>query len=90
MNLSRQEKNQIIEEVVNYPKAHLDSYFRGRFLYITQDGQPLCRLEYADNNLWYFAIYRWSTERYAKDEFGFNQKPMPLMEQIEFAARIMP
>ena len=88
--LSKQQKSAVIADILAYPKAQLDGYFRGLFLYVTRDGLPLCRLRRADNNRWYFAIYLWSSERYSEDEFGSFQEPLPLREHLDFAVRVMP
>jgi len=44
----------------------------GRFCYITHAGSPLCRLGYrGELEIWDFAIYKYSSNRYSDDEFGF-------------------
>jgi hypothetical protein len=88
LDLSEKDKERIIKKIINFPKADLDGYFHGIYLYVTMNGQPLCRLEHVEDDLWYFAIYKWSNGKYSKDEFGFNQKPLPLSEQLDFAVRV--
>lgn len=43
---------------------------RGRFFYVMHTADPLCRLTYAGDNLWDFAIYKYSTGRYAQLELA--------------------
>ena len=50
--------------------------YRGRFLYLDREDygrlSQVCRLEYTgDLKAWNFAIYKYSSERYADDEWFF-------------------
>jgi len=43
-----------------------------RFCYVTHAGSPLCRLGYrGDKEIWDFAIYKYSTQKYSTTEFLF-------------------
>lgn len=52
------------------PMLEADRY--GRFCYITHAGAPLCRLAWtgAGDNLWDFAIYKYSTAKYGRLELA--------------------
>src|SRR2546422_173674 len=44
----------------------------GRYCYIMHAGSPLCRLGYrGELEICDFAIYKYSSNRYSDDEFGF-------------------
>jgi hypothetical protein len=50
--------------------------YRGKFLYLDRQDygrlSPICRLEYTGNmQKWYFAIYKYSDERYNEEEWFF-------------------
>jgi hypothetical protein len=48
--------------------------FRGRFCYISYNGDPLCRFGYRrEIEEWDFAIYKYSTGKYSASEALFPQ-----------------
>jgi hypothetical protein len=56
------------------PTCYYAARFRGLYLYLDRSDfgriGPICRLKYtADMNNWEFAIFKWSTERYATNEW---------------------
>lgn len=54
-----------IEDAVNsFGDPELSFSITGRFCYITHGGSPVCRLGYTGENLWDFAIYRYTTGSY--------------------------
>lgn len=64
-------------ELREYLGTQLDSFGdpglsgegRGRFCYVTYEGKPLCRLGYrGEREVWDFAIYKYSSERYSTSE----------------------
>ena len=89
MQLSEPEKIATLKTIARYPQANLDAYFRGRYLYVAMDGNPLCRLEPAGEGLWLCAIFLWSSERYSKNEFSFEPLPLSLAEELDFAVNLM-
>ncbi|MBN1811306.1 MAG: hypothetical protein JXA14_05690 [Anaerolineae bacterium] len=73
-------KAQVSEIVVRFnegsndPTCYYVARFRGPYLYLGRSDfgriGPICRLKYTgDMNNWEFAIFKWSTERYATDEW---------------------
>lgn len=64
------------EQLRGRPRAHYVTTYRGAHLYLgcQQSGRiaPICRLTYTgDMQNWEFAIYKYSSERYAPDEWFF-------------------
>ncbi len=48
---------------------------QGKYCHIRHNGQPLCRFKYRGNlEEWDFAIYKYSTGRYAPSEAFFPQR----------------
>ena len=57
----------------NDPTCFYAVRFRGEYLYLDRSDfgriGPICRLKYTgDMDNWEFAIFKWSSERYAEDE----------------------
>jgi hypothetical protein len=47
---------------------------QGRYCYIRHNGEPLCRFGYrGEQDVWDFAIYKYSTGRYSTSEAFFPQ-----------------
>ena len=62
--------------VIRNPHCRYVLRYRGKFLYLDRqdDGRlsPICRLEYTGKmEKWYFAIYKYSDERYDEEEWFF-------------------
>lgn len=58
------------------PNVFFSTRYRGKYLYLDRDDYgyvgPRCRLTYAsDMDSWKFAIFKYSNERYAPDEWMF-------------------
>lgn len=57
-------------EEVGDPALDVDKM--GRYCYVTHAGSPLCRLGYrGEPEIWDFAIYKYSTQKYSTTEFLF-------------------
>ena len=76
----RQEVVQIVEpfnrDVLRGEAAGYLPRFRGNYLYLDRTGSgrpsPICRLRYTGQmENWVFAIYKYSDERYAADDWFF-------------------
>lgn len=62
----------------------LNAGIRGRFVYVTHDDEPLCRLGYrGSDDEWDYAIYKYSKGAYSSDELF-----MPSSGPIEQCVRI--
>jgi hypothetical protein len=62
--------------VIRNPHCLYVPRYRGKFLYLDRQDygrlSPICRLEYTGNmQKWYFAIYKYSDERYDEEEWFF-------------------
>jgi hypothetical protein len=63
---------EIISNFNEENKTKYGAQFRGQYLYLNYDHEPMCRLRYngkMDN--WDFAIFRWSTEEYDRHDNFF-------------------
>ena len=62
----------LCKEILAIGDRDLEASKNGRFCYVYHGGSPLCRLEYrGEQEIWGFAIYKYSSNRYSDDEFGF-------------------
>jgi hypothetical protein len=62
--------------VIRNPQCRYVPRYRGKFLYLDRQDygrlSPICRLEYTGNmEVWSFAIYKYSDERYDEEEWFF-------------------
>ncbi len=56
-------------QLASLDDPELEGGVRGRYCYVLHSGQPLCRLGYrGDNDVWDFAIYKFSSGRYSSAE----------------------
>src|SRR5438093_12588921 len=57
----------------------------GRYCYVTHAGSPLCRLGYrGEPEIWDFAIYKYSTQKYSTTEFLFPRSG-PIVDLVRRA-----
>ena len=63
--ISTQTESEIENAVNSFADPYLSFSITGRFCYITHAGSPVCRLGYTGENLWDFAIYRYTTGSYS-------------------------
>lgn len=64
--------SKIVDTLTTKHQRNLSIRSKGRFVYVDEDGGPLCRLKYiGKKDDWDFAIFKWSTERYSDNEFLF-------------------
>ena len=77
---------QVVAQAAGFD-PRIGARWRGNYLYLDWDGFPLARLQQPDpaKDLWLFALYKASTEKYSLSEFGDRQQPLPLEEQLAFA-----
>lgn len=73
------------ETIQGLDDPRIEYEIKGRFLYILTEGDPLCRFDYQESGQeWGFAIYKYSTGSYSKNEFLFPKKGK-IDECINFA-----
>jgi hypothetical protein len=62
----------LCNEILAIGDRGLEVSRNGRFCYVYHGGSPLCRLGYrGEVEIWDFAIYKYSSNRYSDHEFGF-------------------
>jgi hypothetical protein len=62
--------NALARELERLGDPYLEIWKAGKFCYVRHGGSPLCRLGYrGDTEIWDFAIYKYSTQRYSAQEF---------------------
>lgn len=58
-------------ELLSLQEPLLESSVRGRFCYVSYNGEPLCRLGYRGKlKEWDFSIFKYSTQRYGELELA--------------------
>ncbi|MEW6419471.1 MAG: hypothetical protein AB1480_15385 [Nitrospirota bacterium] len=75
----KKEIDRIVIEKAIASGRNLQFRIKNCFVYLNEDNSPICRLRYlGKKEIWGFAIFKYSTESYSTNEFGF-----PLRDTLE-------